>query len=412
MVQIDKNKCIGCGACAKACLSGAIKIDASACAVVNDNCIFCGSCVKICPVDAISMEEVQKDREEKDLSAYKNVWVIMENDSQTQMPKKVSFELLSEGRNLADQLGEELCAVSLCKKISEQSIRDLEYVGCDRLFLTEREELEFYNTDLFSEMITKLICTYKPSIVLFPGTENGRDLAPRISARLKVGLTADCTGLEINEKRELLQIRPTYGGNIIASIITPYHRPQMASVRANVFAVSHCERPIKLEITRFGSDLKLGSQRVVPLGSRPKATAYKDVEEARIVIVGGYGAGKKGFQLIRELALKLDVAVGATRKAVDEGWAPFEIQIGQTGKMIAPEVYLCFGVSGALQHTIGIRGAKKVIAVNNDPTAPIFNISDVAILGDCVAVLESLLQQVERKEKTAFLLRRELCPEN
>lgn len=402
MIRIERERCIGCGACVDACFSGAIKTDDSDCAAVNDSCIYCGNCINVCPVQAISMDEGEKSQEKPDLESYVNVWVMVENDRETKSPKKVSFELLSEGRKLADKLGEELYAVYLCGKLSEQTLKDLEKIGCDHLILVEREELEQYSTEWFSGITTELIRKYKPSIVLFPGTENGRDLAPRISARLRVGLTADCTALEINEKRELVQVRPTYGGNIIASIVTPKHRPQMASVRANIFNIEYRKQLGKLDIIRPEIAFALKETRVKCIGTEPRTTAYKDVEEAKVLIVGGYGAGREGFRLIHELALKMDAAVGATRKAVDEGWAPFEIQIGQTGKIVAPDVYLCFGVSGALQHTIGIRGAKKIIAVNRDPAAQIFGISDVAILGDCEEVLKHLIQQADAKGKKAF----------
>ncbi|MDO4274565.1 MAG: electron transfer flavoprotein subunit alpha [Eubacteriales bacterium] len=401
MIHIDSESCIGCGVCAETCFSGAISIQDSR-AVVNDACILCGSCEDACPVSAITFERDSEAADKNDLSAYSGVWVVMENDNHTSMPKKVCYELLSEGRKLADRLGERLCAVYLCIEISEQTVEDLRAIGCDILILAENSEFKWYNTDVFSKIITGFIEKYKPSIVLYPGTENGRDLAPRISARLKVGLTADCTALEINEKKELVQVRPTYGGNIVASILTPDHRPQMASVRPNIFAVVRTDTHRKMEILREQVTITSELLRVKRAGTQEKKSIYKDVEEARVVLVGGFGAGEKGFQLINELAVKLDAAVGATRKAVDEGWAPFEIQIGQTGKIIAPDLYICFGVSGALQHTIGVRGAKKMIAVNNDPTAPVFNCCDMAVLGDCVEVLENMIKQVEEKGNEVF----------
>ncbi|MDO4321392.1 MAG: electron transfer flavoprotein subunit alpha [Lachnospiraceae bacterium] len=400
MLQIDKEKCIGCGLCAKSCFSNAIKIEEKK-AIPVEGCIYCGSCVGVCPVKAIKLETSDNGPVE-DLSSYKGVWVIIENDPVTKMPKKVSYELLSEGRKLADKLGEDVYAVDLCVGADGQTMEELQSVGCDHLILVEDAVLEQYNTELFSGIVTGLIRQRKPSIVLFAGTQNGRDLAPRVSAKLQVGLTADCTGLEINEAGELVQVRPTYGGNVIASIVTPNHRPQMASVRGNVFSVVHAAEKKELDVIKSEILIDKSSLKVKRVGFKPKKVIYKDVEEADIVIVGGYGAGKKGFELIHELAIKLSAAVGATRKAVDEGWAPFEIQVGQTGKVVAPDLYICFGVSGALQHTIGIRGAKKIIAVNDDPTAQIFGMADVAILGDSTEILQTLIKLADEKGREVF----------
>lgn len=394
MIRIDYDRCLGCGLCEDSCLSGAIKIEDER-PTVHEGCIYCGSCVSVCPAEAICMDVKQK--EQMNMQEYSGVWVVLENDVNTNMPKKVSYELLSQARKLADQLGEEVTAVNLCKKAENQLYNNLKDVGCDQLILAEHEALEQYSTELYSTIVTNLIRQYKPSGILLPGTENGRDLAPRVSARLGVGLTADCTDLTINEKKELVQIRPTYGGNIIASIVTPNHRPQMATVRPNVFCVSKCKESHELRIIKPIITIDTNIIRVKRTGFKPKEFRYRDVTEADIVIIGGYGVGKEEFPLLYELADKLDAAVGATRKVVDEGWAPLEIQIGQTGKIVAPEVCICFGVSGSLQHTIGIRGSRKIIAVNSDPTAQIFGISDVAILGDCRPIIRQMLKKCEIK---------------
>lgn len=389
MVHIDYEKCINCGQCAEFCPAGAICQENEKIAV-GDECILCGNCAKICPSGAVFMESLT-DVRQMSLDAYSGIWVIVENCMDTGEPMKVSYELLSEARILADQLGEDVWAVDLCMSVGKRVIDDLQRLGTDHLLVGENDVFKQYHTDTFAAVLTKWIERYRPSVVLFPGTENGRDLAPRIAARLQVGLTADCTGFEINASKELVQVRPAYGGNVIASIVTPNHRPQMASVRPNVFQVIAYDRKKMLDIQK--PDIEICEERVRCTGIEKVSNPGGNLEEAKIVTVGGYGLGKEGFLLLHLWAERIGAAVGATRKAVDEGWAPFEIQIGQTGKMISPEICICFGVSGSLQHMIGIKKAKKIIAVNNDPNAHIFSVSDKAILGDCKEILTALLQK-------------------
>jgi electron transfer flavoprotein alpha subunit len=213
---------------------------------------------------------------------------------------------------------------------------------------------------------------------------------------LQTGLTADCTGLDIDSDGNLIQIRPTYGGNIIASIISPNHRPQLASVRPNVFAVRPAKPQGNLTLYKESIEPEHLEDRVRLVKSEEKEDAYRDVTEADILIVGGYGVGsKENFQKLEKLAIRMNAAIGATRKAVDEGWAPADVQVGQTGKTVAPSLYIGCGVSGALQHTIGMKNAKTIITINNNPAAPIFAMSDVAILGDCVEVCEALCERIE-----------------
>ena len=245
--------------------------------------------------------------------------------------------------------------------------------------------------------------TYKPAGILFPATENGRDLAPRVSCRLQVGLTADCTALDIDTERNLVQIRPTYGGNIMASIISPDHRPQLASVRPNVLLVNQVKKPTDTKFIYVDMDMDAQKSKVQFIKAVEKENVFRDVGEAEIVIAGGYGIGSaENFRILQKLAVKMDAAVGATRKAVDEGWAPFDVQVGQTGKTVAPDLYIACGISGALQHTIGIKNAGHIISINADPAAPIFPMSDVAIMGDALQVLSSLCERMEKYGKDAL----------
>ena len=240
LIRIDYESCIGCRVCAKKCLYNGIVMEGQR-PIVNDNCVYCGNCVNTCPVNAISIDSEKKDIS-KDISGYSGIWVVVESDEEQNIPKKVTYELLSKARELADCLGEEVSAVYLGYNIAESCFNNFSEVGCDRIYLIQDHLLKGYSTEAYTKIIANLIRNYRPSTVLFPGTENGRDLAPRLSAKLEVGLTADCTNLEINENRELVQIRPTYGGNVIASIISPYSRPQMASVRPNTFEMVKGEK--------------------------------------------------------------------------------------------------------------------------------------------------------------------------
>jgi len=393
MVELDGKKCTGCGLCVKACQFGAIKKETKLPEIL-ESCVLCGECVKACKFDALTIKE--KQTASVDTSGYKDIWVVAEMDPKLGEAKKVSFELLAEARKLADKLNQRTIAVLLCGRMPDRFSEQAADVGCDEIIAVEDKVFEHYDTEIFTSILTEMISGRKPGSVLFPATENGRDLAPRISGRLKVGLTADCTGLDIDADKNLLQIRPTFGGNIIASIISPNHRPQMASVRPNVFQVEQSGRT-KPRVTK----IPIGTYKVHPgfrfIRSEEKTNAFEDVTDKSIVIAGGYGLGsKENFEILKKVADRMNAALGATRKAVDEGWAPFEIQVGQTGKTIAPDVYIAFGISGALQHTIALKNAKTVIAVNNDPTAPIFRVSDVAILGDAIDVACNLNRIFEK----------------
>jgi electron transfer flavoprotein alpha subunit len=398
MISIDDKKCIGCSLCEKKCIFGAIKMSNNL-PVINNACVYCGTCASVCPQKAIYMETLSGDS--VDFSRYSNVWAIMEIDEQTQKPKKVSYELVSQAKKLANALEQKAVAVCLCAKESVDMRERLESIGCDELILVENDELSEYDTDIYTDIISGLIIKGSPNAILFPATPDGRDLAPRISGRLKVGLTADCTDLELNSEKQLVQIRPTYGGNVMAWIISPNSRPQMASVRPNVFKITHSSKASKLKVST--TEIKIGkNRRIKSIGFKPKDIVYKDVSEAGIILSGGYGLGQDGFPLLHKLAIKIGAAVGATRKPVDEGWAPYDIQIGQTGKTVAPDLYIACGISGALQHSIGIQHSKRIIAINNDPIAPIFSQSDVSILGDVKQVLANLIDLVDQKGSTVL----------
>ncbi len=401
MIVVDNNKCVGCGLCTGACSFGAIKMQDKL-PVISDGCVFCGECVKACPVGALMDDSVSVKKQ--DFGEYKGMWAVMEVNRERGQLQKVSLELLSEAKRLADMLGQKTSAVLLCDYVPEGFEENASKIGCDNVYIVKNDLLGQYDTERFTNAICALAREYKPAGILFPATENGRDLAPRVSCRLQVGLTADCTALDIDGERNMVQIRPTYGGNIMASIISPNHRPQLASVRPNVLLIHHAPKPADTKLVYVDMDMGTQNGRVKFLKAVEKENVFRDVGEADIVISGGYGIGSaENFRVLQKLAVRMDAAVGATRKAVDEGWAPFDVQVGQTGKTVAPELYIACGISGALQHTIGIKNAKHVIAINADPAAPIFAMSDVAIMGDAVQVLENLCGRVERYGRDALL---------
>ncbi|WP_443716497.1 FAD-binding protein [Ruminococcus bromii] len=400
MMLLNKEKCIGCGACIDACPFHAIAMEDKFPNFL-DNCVLCGACERKCPCGAISKEETVPESEMVDLTSYKGVWVVAEIEESTNSFKKVSFELTSEARKLADKLGQELAVVCVCEEEPKGMQESFKELGCDKIYVVQNAGLGSYDTEKYAEVVTELIRKYQPEIVLYAATEDGRDLAPRVSARLQVGLTADCTSLDIDDKKQLLQIRPTYGGSIIASIVTPNHRPQMASVRPNVFAVNR--RPSDCVEVVYETIPLPSKTRVEHIEDRQKAVVYKNVSEATVIVGVGYGIGSlENVELVHKLCKKMGAAVGGTRKVVDEGWLPFDVQIGQTGKTIAPDLYIACGISGALQHTIGVRNAKKIIAINNDPAAPIFKMCDVAMLGDVGQVLRALLQMTDAEREELF----------
>ena len=392
MIVFDRQKCIQCGQCKESCAFGALTMVAGY-PVISESCVGCNQCKDACPTGALQSQEIAPVVE---LEAYRDIWVIAETDPITNKVNKVTLELLSQGRLLADRLKQRLGVVLLTNAVPNGFSDMVGDVGCDFALVEENAAFGEYHTERFASEISALVAEYHPAILFMAASETGRDLAPRVSAKLKTGLTADCTGFDLDGDGNLIQIRPTYGGSIMASIVTPNHRPQMASVRPNVFPVVKAEKKREVEVTMLQPKAALEKLLMQIKSIRDNPSPYKNVAESEVVVVAGYGVGsKQNLAVIQRLTMELGAALGVTRKVVDEGWAPYELQIGQTGKTIAPELYIAFGVSGALQHTIGIRNAKNIIAVNNDPAAPIFSIAKTAIMGDCMKVAEELLKAIE-----------------
>ena len=327
----------------------------------------------------------------------KNLWVVVETEEGA--AKNVGYELLSVGRTLADKLGEQLVALVMGKNVQAVAQASIAY-GADQVLLVEGDEYETYNTDAATYAVVTLIEKYHPSIVLYGATNNGRDLAPRVACRLETGLTADCTELDIDEETGLLvSTRPTFGGNLMATILCPDHRPQMSTVRPGVFKKGTPDEGRTGEIV--AEDVHIDPAQIrVSLVERVKEVAEAvNLEEAEIIVSGGRGLKEeKGFELIRELAEVLGATVGASRAAVDAGWISHVHQVGQTGKTVAPKLYIAVGISGAIQHLAGMSGSDTVVAINKDPDAPIFDVADYAVVGDLYEVVPALIEAVRAKK--------------
>jgi len=389
-IRIIDGKCSGCGKCLPACPFSLIKLEEGK-AKIMTGCTFCGACVDACPFEAIRLEEKVR---EVDLSGYRGVWVFAEQRDGKFMP--VTFELLGAGRKLADELGDEFSIVLLGSNVQDKA-ELLQKYPVDKIYLVDHPLLKDYQTNFYTRVFSDLVKRYHPQILLMGATTLGRDLAPRVATRLGTGLTADCTSFKIDkETKNLVQIRPAFGGNVMASIISPYHRPQMATVRPKVMEKLSPGSSSKGEIVKVEPDLSGEDELVRIVGKVREEIDVQDLQEAEIIVSGGRGLGKpENFKLIRKLAELLGGAVGASRAVVDAGWIPSYHQVGQTGKTVQPKLYIACGISGAIQHQVGMRNSEIIIAVNKDPEAPIFNIATYGVVEDLHQFLPVLIKKLE-----------------
>jgi electron transfer flavoprotein alpha subunit len=395
MLIIDHERCNGCQLCVRGCPFGALSFEDDH-LVCSELCNLCGACVNICRFHALHIQRKQASREE--LAQYKGVYVWIELDGEHFPPraKKVALELLGKGRALADSLGEELVAVVLAG-LNAYDGRDLSKYGADRIVLCQHELLETYSTDGYTNVICAVIAAKKPAVILYGATPHGRDLAPRVAARLRLGLTADCTGLEIDEERQLVQTRPAFGGNIMASIITPYSRPQTATVRPNVFPVPEPDESRQALVETFPVRLNKAAIRTHLVERRYiNDDGQTGIEDARVIVSAGRGCQKAAnLDLLREVAGRLGGVLAGSRAIVEQGWIPHTLQVGQSGTTVGPELYIAVGISGAIQHLVGMSSSKHVIAINKDPEAPIFKVADLGVVGDGLEILAVLRRMME-----------------
>lgn len=391
-VNVIKEKCKGCSICVKNCPFEAITME-NKIAVIGTACTGCGVCVEKCPFKAI--EKTEEEREVKDLSAYKDVWVFAEQRDGVIMP--VVIELLGEGKKLANEVGCNLCAV-LCGHHVEGLADQLFEYGADKVYVADHEELVTYRTDAYTKVINDAIEEYKPEIVLLGATHIGRDLGPCLAVKANTGLTADCTKLEIDpEDKKIKQTRPAFGGNLMATIVCPNHRPQMSTVRPGVMEKAAFEEGRKGELVKLNVEFKEGDIRTKVLEIVKTMKDTVSLTDAEIIVSGGMGLGKpEGFELLKQLADKLGGIVAASRAAVDAGWIDHAYQVGQTGTTVKPKIYIACGISGAIQHVAGMQNSEQIIAINTNENAPIFEIADYGIVGDLYKVIPAIMEALDK----------------
>ncbi len=326
---------------------------------------------------------------------YKNLWVLIETEENT--AKNVGYELLTPGRQLADKLGEELVAVVIGGQVEDVAKKAIAY-GADKAILVEGDEYYQYSSDACTYALAELINKYQPSSVLIGATNNGRDVAPRVAAKIGTGLTADCTELGIDEETgNIAWTRPAFGGNLMAKILCPDNRPQMGTVRPGVFKKSMPDDGRTGEIVREDIHIDPANIRVHLLERVKEVAQAVNLEEAEIIVAGGRGVkSAEGFAAIQKLADALGATVGASRAAVDAGWIPHAHQVGQTGKTVSPKLYIACGISGAIQHLAGMSGSDTIVAINRDPEAPIFQVADYSIVGDLFEVIPAMVEEIEK----------------
>ncbi|MEN6439391.1 MAG: electron transfer flavoprotein subunit alpha [Syntrophobacter sp.] len=390
---VDSKKCTVCGVCSDACPVGAISLLEDH-IEISDECTLCGICVDTCEFGALSLPEVGTGPA-ADIASYRGVWVYAEwREGEIH---NVSHELLGSGRALADKRGVELSAILLGSGIDARVADELIAHGADIVYVVDRPELAHFTDEIYAKTLVELIRRKRPEILLAGATSIGRSFIPRVAASLRTGLTADCTELDISADGLLLQTRPAFGGNIMATIICPNTRPQMATVRPKVMKPVRREGHAgRVEAVELPAECLTG--RVEVLEVIPEKDQTARLVEADVIISGGRGLRKpENFSILEELAQMVNGAVGASRGAVEEGWIAPSHQVGQTGRTVAPALYMAVGLSGAIQHLVGMQGSQVIVAVNKDPHAPIFDVATYGVVADLFEFMPAFIKRMKRE---------------
>lgn len=390
---VDPRKCTVCGVCADVCPVDAINVKEDA-VEVTDDCTLCSMCVDTCEFGAICLPEVGSGPA-ADLASYQGVWVYAEwRDG---VVHRVSHELLSAGRKLADKRGVALSAVLLGHGIDRAVTDELIAHGADRVYVVDRPELARFTDDAYAGSLAYLVREKKPEALLAGATTMGRSFIPKVAALLETGLTADCTELDISDEGLLLQTRPAFGGNVMATIICPNKRPQMATVRPRVM------KPIRQPghqgiVDAVEVPTHCLATRVEVLEVIPEMDQTAKLTEADVIVSGGRGLKRpENFTLIEDVAQLVSGAVGASRGAVEEGWIAPSHQVGQTGRTVAPTLYMAVGIAGAIQHVVGMQGSKIIVAVNKDPNAPIFDVATYGVVADLFDFIPAFVRRIRQE---------------
>ncbi len=393
-ITVDTEKCTGCNLCIKACPFQAIRVENKIAIIDLARCNYCGACVEVCRVNAIVIQrDVVPSERTTQSASYRDLWVFAEQRSGKLAG--VSFELLGKGKTLARDLGQNLCAVYI--GLASDNIKELLRRGAERVYAVTDESLLHFQDDVYTDILVYLVKRFKPAILIAGATAIGRSFVPRVAARLRTGLTADCTQLAIDPETKLLkQTRPTFGGNLMATILCENHRPQMATVRPHVFEEALPQYPVQganvveVPLSEINPVNRLKLLQILP------GTEEIDLTDASIIVAGGRGLGKpEGFALIKELADTLGGVVGASRAAVDAGWISYAHQVGQTGKTVKPKLYIACGISGAIQHLAGMSTSDVIVAINKDPSAPIFKVANYGLVGDLYEIVPAIIKTLK-----------------
>ncbi len=393
-MKVDREQCIGCESCVAICPVGAISMVDGKALIDADTCISCGACVSECPVEAIAPEGEKVEKIEVENNHGTDLWVIAELEDGE--PMGVTYELLAATKDLAAKAGEACCAVLVAAEAGELP-QKLIAAGADKVYVVADAKYENYDTELYTDAICQLVKTYKPAALVFGATINGRDLAPRIAARMHTGLSADCTAIDITEDKLVAWTRPALGGNIMATIVCDEHRPQMGTVRPKVFKALEPDASRTGEIINFTPEA--GAVSHVELLKKEALSGTNDIkiEDAEVIVSGGRGMGSKdNFEKLEALAALFENgAVAGSRAVVDEGWINHSHQVGQSGKTVTPHIYFACGISGAIQHLAGMKESDIIVAINKDASAPIFQVAHYGIVGDVNEVLPLLTEKIK-----------------